>query len=303
MNFSRIKSPKKSKNASIATDKINLNGVNKRFLSFANEIKKNGDFVLEGKSVEELENIRVELINHSQFMLAEVVSLQQEKQQEIEDMREAAEYSAYFSFLVQQAEITYEEHLESIHEKYQIAELKLRKQVSEQFHNLQIAHISALVESEKEYIVRNTKRTMRAPKKARDLVDQANQTAKIGDYLAAQDLIDLATEIDIHARIEAKNEISREFMHVRKAMIKGQKTEITELSDKLASRLAMMYQQLKEEIIRLNVAFVKELGIAQTAAKKNVQDSAKTIASRDRALQLISEEYRNIIENLNLESE
>ena len=299
-----LKSPQKKQTTStIPTDKINFNGINKRNLSFSNEIQKNGDFQLEGKTVEELEKIRVELINHSHFRLAETVSLQQQKQQEIDDIKQAEEYVEFFEFSISEAEKTYENHLESIHMKYYMAEQKLRKEVSEQFHNLQIAHISALVESEKEYIVRNTKRTMRAPKKARDLVEQANQTAKVGNYLAAQDLIDLAQEIDIHARIEAKNEISREFMHVRKAMIQGQKTEITELSDKLASRLAMMHQQLNDEILRLNVTYVKELGIAQTATRKYVIKNAQNNFVRDKALEMILEKYKSTIEDFHAENE
>ena len=292
------KKGKKNQNNDISTEKLNFTGINTQYLSFKNEIDENKIFVISDKTFDELENIRMELINNCQFKLAQTVALQQRKQKEKEETDTASKYASFFSYLSDQAQDTYKEHLDKIYEKYETAEMKIRRNVSDQFHRLQIAHILALVESEKEFIIRNTKRTMKPPKPARELIHQANQTAKIGQYLNAQELVDLATEIDENARIEAKSEITREFMHVRKAMLKAQKTEITKLSDQLESKLGLMNQQMKDEIARLNVTYVKELGCAQTTAKKNAIKNAENQKIRNQALEMITQEYKQRIENI-----
>ena len=279
---------------------IDMGCYNPVCFSFGKEIDENGFFDISKKSPEELENIRLELIEKCVFTVAALVDEQKKRVQYLEDEREAELYSQYFEFLVQQAKETYDGHFIDINRKYRDAENRIRKTVSESFHKMQVNHISALVESEKEFIIRNTKLTMKSPKKAKDLIDQANATAKFGNLADAQDLVDKATEIDQNSRFITKSKVSQQFIHIRTAMLRHQKMEIQDLTTKLKTKLALMEGQMNEEIVRLNTTFVKEIGLAQTAAKKNAIKS-KNKSVRDIALEMITKRYKEEIEEFNIQ--
>lgn len=245
------------------------------------------DLIIE--RIEEKEIMRQQYISELKFAEAEKIHNQinglVNRLQKIYLM----EYRNYFEYLVTSCRVFYNEKVKEVVDKFKIQKIQERKIFSGIFHQLQIQHVSAIVDLEKEYMLRFIDQTIKPSKETRDKVFQSDRACKVLFFDKAQFLKDDARSMHIKYRNDVKQRIYREFLNIRRVVFDHQKSELVELSNKLESRLVLLDKQKNEEIEMLKYHLYKELNNKACMVKSDIsKDDRLDKSMKKMAMDLIS---------------
>ena len=239
------------------------------------QTKVSPDFLhsLDDMTVKELEKLQADLIDQFDYAKAEAVKQKlEDKKQEVktEDISKSVDlFKSKVEVIINNYNIKHNELID----RYNQLERKIRFDASQAFHQLQIRHIQTLVEYEKEYILRHSKQSVKIPQSVYSLLDRAEIAAHNKKFEQAQELFDLASSQSLSYHDLVKSINMKDYLFVRKEVLRSQKIEISTLTEQLRSNMTRLKSDIRGEIEKLKTMFNKEVTNTQLDSMKAINKS------------------------------
>lgn len=258
------------------------------------KVEVTNEFILDlnEMTIEELQRLKDELIEKYEYKKAEVVDGKIKKKMAQTNDEHLNNYVKFYNDRVDDIVKSYQDKVDEISKRYSKELHDLRVVISDTFHQLQIQHIQILVEYEKEYILRHSKQTAKIPQEVFDLIDRADKAAQLKKYERAQDLFDKASSQHVNYHDFIKNTNKKDYLYVRKEVLKAQRNELTTLSAQLTTGIHKLKSEKASEINKLKVMCNKDITTMQIELMKDINRNVKTTTLRNQTIAQIKSAYK-----------
>ncbi|OHT09840.1 hypothetical protein TRFO_21122 [Tritrichomonas foetus] len=207
---------------------------------------------------EQLENA----IEQCDFTLAsqikeKILELQQNSQDNTIQM-----YIDSFSELAKNCKDDLEEEINNLDESISNQEMLIRRKVSNIFHELQVKHVEALIEVEKDNLLKYAKEKLRPVPEATELREQAKLAGFNKKFEQATKLKEKAEKVENKEMSKREEIIKNEYFSRRKLVLTKQKEEIKNLTNQLNDSIYNLSKRKEFELEKIYQRYRKGLGDA-----------------------------------------
>ena len=166
-----------------------------------------------------------------------------------------------------------EEELLNLDESIKNQEKLIRRKISDLFHELQVKHIEALIEVEKEHLLRIAKDKLRPVPEALNMKEQAKLAAASKKFEEALKLKEAAEKIEKDELERREEVVKNDYMERRKTVLANQKAEISDLTKQLNDSIYNLSKRKEFEVDQTYQRYKKNLGEALKNTKMFITNS------------------------------
>lgn len=183
---------------------------------------------------------------------------------------------------------------EDIQTSYKQEELKIRNQISVKFHQIQVQHISLLVDLEKTYLLKHLQAKTKFNAIAQDKFKQAQFAAKNHNFERAVALKNEGEQLEAIEAEKRTAAVSEEFVLKRNYLFQKQRTEIKDLTRVLETELSAIEKRKDADLEKLQTVYSQKLFQAMNKVRKSIKKEVPTPNLQNECVVLCSQHFREI---------